>query len=36
MDFRAIGCDDVNWIYLLQDSDQEYTAANTVIKFFVP
>jgi hypothetical protein len=36
MDFREIGCDDMDWIDLAEDSDQWRALVNTVMNLRVP
>jgi hypothetical protein len=36
MDLEEIGYDDVDWIHLAQDRDQERILLNTVINLRVP
>jgi hypothetical protein len=33
---KILGCEDVDWIYLAQDSVQKWAVVNTVMKFQVP
>jgi hypothetical protein len=36
MDLRAVGCEDVEWIYLAQDRDQWRALLNAAMKLRVP
>jgi hypothetical protein len=36
VDFREIGWDGVNWIYMAQDRDQWRALVNTVLNLWVP
>lgn len=36
MNFKQIGCDNVNWIHLAQDRDQRRGFVNTAMNFRVP